>query len=236
MFNSRRIAALALLVTCLVIPASAQQRNDRLQPMDIFNIQSVADPQISPDGKKIVYVRRFADITTDKYYTNLWIVSFDGSDNRPLTTGNHMDGSPRWSPDGNRIIYTSNEDGKSQIYMRWMDTGQTAKISNLQSGPNSLAWSPDGKWIAFVAMVPTTPPKIGPMPSAPAGAKWEPSARVYDKLVYRFNGAGYLPYGSNQLFVIPAEGGTPRQLTGGDHPLGASAFGAPQPEWTPDGK
>jgi dipeptidyl aminopeptidase/acylaminoacyl peptidase len=231
------------LVACLLlgltsVGASAQKSagDNKLQPMDLFNLQSVSDPQISPDGKRVIYVRRFGDITTDKYYSNLWIINFDGSDNRPLTTGNHNDGSPRWSPDGGRIMYVSDQDGKGQVYVRWMDSGETAKITNLPFGPSSLGWSPDGKTIAFVSLVATGPPKIGSIPSAPPGAKWEPPARVYNTLVYRFNGAGYLPYASNQLFVIPAEGGTPRQLTSGDHPLGSSVFGSPQPEWTPDGK
>jgi dipeptidyl aminopeptidase/acylaminoacyl peptidase len=232
----RNYALLVCFILCLAFSTASADQHDRLQPMDLFNLQSVSDPQISPDGRKIVYVRRFGDIATDKYYTNLWIVNFDGGDNRPLTTGNRNDSSPRWSPDGGRIVYVSDQDGKGQIYMRWMDTGQTARITNLQFGPSSLAWSPDGKTIAFLSSMPTAPPKIGSVPTPPPGAKWEPPARVYDTLVYRFNGAGYLPYASNQLFVIPAEGGTPRQLTTGEHPLGLSVFGAPQPVWTPDGK
>ena len=245
MFNAFRtvapvriFAAAMVALLSILIPASAQQKSDRLQPMDIFNIQSVGDPQISPDGKRIVYVRRFADIMTDKYYSNLWIVGFDGSDNRPLTSGSHSDSSPRWSPDGGRIIYVSDQDGKGQIYMRWMDTGQTARITNLQYAPSNLAWSPDGKSIAFLSMMPTTPPRIGSMPAAPQGAKWEPPARLYNKLVYRFNGAGYLPYASSQLFVIPAEGGMPRQLTSGDQGVGdGSGLGQPAiPQWSPDGK
>jgi dipeptidyl aminopeptidase/acylaminoacyl peptidase len=237
----KRFASYSLaagLVLCLASTlASAQQTKTSWQPMDVFNLQLVADPQISPDGKKIVYVRRFADPATDKNYSNLWIVNFDGSDNRPLTTGNHSAGSPRWSPDGGRLLYTSDQDGKGQLYIRWMDTGQTAKITSLQFGPSSPSWSPDGKWIAFVSLMPTAPPKIGSLPAAPPGAKWQPPARVFDKLVYRFNGVGYLPYASNQLFVTPAEGGTPRQLTSGDHPLGDFiGFSAAQPVWTPDGK
>jgi dipeptidyl aminopeptidase/acylaminoacyl peptidase len=232
--------SLALGVCLMLFPASrpliSQQAADKLQPMDLFNLQSISDTQISPDGKKIVYVRRFADITADKYYSNLWMVNFDGSDNRPLTAGNHNDGSPRWSPDGGRLLYTSDQDGKGQLFVRWMDTGQTTTITNLQFGPSNPAWSPDGKAIAFVSLVQTGPPKIGSIPAAPPGAKWEPAARVYDTLVYRFNGRGYLPYAANQLFVVPADGGTPRQLTSGSHPLGSAASGAPQPDWTPDGK
>ena len=238
---SSPIRACALAACCmsflfLGLGLAQQQPAEGLQPMDLFNLQSVSDPQISPDGGKIVYVRRFADLAADRYYSNLWIINFDGSDNRPLTTGNYSDGSPRWSADGGRLLYTSDRDGKSQLYVRWMDTGQTAQITDLQFGPSNPAWSPDGKTIAFISPLPTSPPKIGTIPSAPPGAKWEPPARVYDRLVYRFNGRGYLPYADNQLFVVPADGGTPRRLTSGDHPLGSSVFGAPQPEWTPDGK
>src|ERR1700758_4088388 len=98
----------------------AQDASRKLTAIDEFQIQTPTDPQISPDGKKIVYVRRFADAATDKRYSNLWIINADGSDHRPLTTGNHGDSSPRWSPDGTRIAYLSDADGKPQIYIRWM--------------------------------------------------------------------------------------------------------------------
>src|SRR5215831_12677777 len=106
MFKVIRSYALAAGVVFALVcgSASAQRPSDHLQPMDIFNLQSVTDPQISPDGKRIVYVRRFSDINTDKNYSNIWVIGFDGSDNHPLTTGNHNDTSPRWSPEGNRII------------------------------------------------------------------------------------------------------------------------------------
>ncbi|PYU60558.1 MAG: peptidase S9 family protein, partial [Acidobacteria bacterium] len=73
--------------------------------MEEFQLQLPTDPQISPDGKKIAYVRRFADPMTDKRYSNLWIINTDGTDHRPLTTGNRSDASPRWSPDGLRLAY-----------------------------------------------------------------------------------------------------------------------------------
>src|SRR5262249_23974829 len=118
-----------------------------LEVMDLFNLQLATDPQIAPDGKRIIYVRHFCDIMKDKRHSNLWVINADGSEHRPLTTGNYNDSSPRWSPDGRQLAYLSNRDGSPQIYSRWMDTGQTARLTTLTSPPAGLAWSPDGKWI-----------------------------------------------------------------------------------------
>src|SRR5579859_2293809 len=114
-------------ITLLVIlgfPVLAEDKPDRLSASDIFNLQFASDPQISPDGKRIVYARAFADIMSDKRLSNLWVVDFDGLDNRALTNGNFGDESPRWSPDGTRIAFVSDRDGTPQLYIRWMDTGQ----------------------------------------------------------------------------------------------------------------
>ena len=179
-----------------------------LQPMDIFDLETATDPQISPDGKHVVYVRRFADVMTDKRLANLWIVDADGANHRPLTTGKQNDASPRWSPDGSQLLFVSERDGAAQIYRRFMDTGETARVTNLTESPAGIAWSPDGKWISFAMHVPQPPRKIADMPAPPEGAKWSEPARVIDRSVYRFNGVGYLEPGFTHLFVVPAEGGT----------------------------
>ncbi len=106
------------LVLTLPVVTPAQNPTHKLTAMDEFQLQLATDPQISPDGKKIVYVRRFADPMTDRRYSNLWIINADGTDHRPITTGNRSDSSPRWSPDGTRIAYLSDADGKPQIYIR----------------------------------------------------------------------------------------------------------------------
>jgi acylaminoacyl-peptidase len=204
--------------------------------LDIFNIQAAADPQISPDGQRIVYVRQFADIMTDKRCSNLWIINADGTGHRALTTGNHSDSSPRWSADGSQLAFISTRDGSPQLYRRWMDTGETAKLTTLTQAPSGLAWSPDGRWIAFVMHVPDKPVHLGEMPAAPEGAKWAEPAKVIDRLVYRFNGVGYLKAGYSQLFVVPADGGTPRQVSHGPYQHGGLPFAAGEPVWTPDGK
>ncbi|HKE03119.1 MAG TPA: S9 family peptidase [Blastocatellia bacterium] len=229
-----------LLLSALFASVAAQSTQNKLTIQDVFNVETVSDPQISPDGKRIVYVRQFADIMSDKRLSNLWIISFDGTDHRPLTTGNFSDTSPRWSPDGKQIIYISNRDqtpgAPPQIYRRWMDTGETAKLTNLTQSPAGIAISPDGKWISFTMHVPDPPASIVKMPAPPEGAKWADPAKVIDKLVYRFNGAGYLKPGYTHLFVLPSEGGTPRQISSGKFQHGGVAFGASEAVWTPDGK
>ena len=231
-----------LILLGLPMPASAeekiQEKSDRLTAMDVFNLQYAADPQISPDGKRIVYVRQFADVMNDKRQSNLWIVTVDGGDNRALTSGNSSDNSPRWSPDGTRIAYISDRDGKPQLYVRWMDSGQTAALTNLENAPSDIAWSPDGKLISFSSFVPSEPPKIATLPKAPEGAKWADAPKVYDHLVYRFNGRGYLKPGFGQRFVVGAEGGAPRQLTSGNQPFAGAEGpgGGSKASWTPDGK
>jgi len=214
----------------------AQDTSHKLTAMDEFQIQTATDPEISPDGKKIVYVRRFADAATDKRYSNLWIINSDGTDHRPLTTGDRNDSSPRWSPDGTRIAYLSDADGKQQIYIRWTDTGQTARITNLEDSPDAIAWSPDGKMLSFSALVPGKGPHFADLPSPPAGAKWADPPKAYDRLVYRFNGAGYLKPGFMQVFVVSTDGGAPRQVSNGNFPNGGNEWGPTRADWTPDDK
>jgi Tol biopolymer transport system component len=233
-----RAASVVLLSLALLIPASAADKPDRLTAMDVFTLQYAGDPQISPDAKRIVYVRQFSDVMSDKHYSNLWVISADGSEDRALTSGNYSDGSPRWSPDGTRIAFISDRDGKPQLCLRWMDSGQTASLTNLENSVSDIAWSPDGKLISFSSFVPADPPKIANLPRAPEGAKWADAPKVYDHLVYRFNGRGYLKPGFGQRFVIAAEGGALRQLTSGNMPYagGEGPGSAGRAAWTPDGK
>ena len=225
----RACGALAAFLVLSPVAVNAQEIANRLEPMDVFRVQVAADPQISPDGKRIVYVRQSADWSADRRVSNLWIVSFDGTEHRPLTTGTAGDSSPRWSPDGTRIAYISDRDGKSQLYVRWMDSGQSAKLTDLENPPGGISWSPDGKQIAFSSLVSAAPPKIAMLPAAPEGAKWADAPKVYEDLIYRFNGPGYLKPGYSQIFVVASDGGAPRQLTTGDFPTARVPAGSGDP-------
>ena len=230
--NTARILALVVATFTAGRTAAADEKDDtRLQLMDVFQLEYASDPRISPDGKRVVYVRNFMDIMKDKRRSTLWIVDADGSNHRPLTSGNRSDAMPRWSPDGKRLLYVSSDDDSSaQIFCRWMDSGETAKLTNLTNSPGSLVWSQDGKAIALSLHVPDPVKPFVTLPSKPEGAEWAEPAKVIRRVLYRHDGRGYLKHGYSHLFVLPAEGGTPRQLTSGkfDH--------RGTPSWTPDGK
>ena len=197
---------------------------------DIFQLEVAADIQISPDGDEVAYVRRSMDIMTDRARSNIWAVSADGESHRPLLSGADNYSSPRWSPDGGRIAYVSDAEGRgSEIHVRWMDTGQTAMLTNVAESPSSVTWSPDGRYIAFTMFVPADGPKLATPPEKPEGAEWAEPVTVIERLYYRADGRGYLETGNTHIFVLSADGGTPRQLTSGDYnhtgPL----------SWSPDG-
>src|SRR5947209_7757156 len=138
----------ACLRTCLLLVSAFPMAAERLSISDVFQIQTATVPQISPDGRRIVYQRNFADMSTDRRYSNLWIVNFDGSGDRPLTTGKFTDADARWSPDGTELAFTTNRDGSTQVWRMWIDSGQMAQVTRMNEAPGSLNWSPDGKWIS----------------------------------------------------------------------------------------
>lgn len=215
-----------LLLASQVIVA---QQSDKLELLDIFNLEYISDPQISPDGKQVVYVRNFKDVMTDKNLSNLWIVNFDGTQNRPLTTGNTSDNYPRWSPDGKKLLFKSNMDGEMRLYLMWLDSKQPLVLSNSNDLPGSISWSPDSKSIAFSKFVSNENSSPIKMPKKPEGAKWNDAPKYITDMNYRADGAGYLKSGNKQLFVVSVDGHTPRQLT-------FTEFDHGSPIWGNDGK
>ncbi|MGA9333851.1 MAG: S9 family peptidase [Rudaea sp.] len=237
---SNRLLACVLITACLTAPFSiapvlaepAGGPSRLLTGADLFNLEVAADPQISPDGKTIAYVRRSNDIMTDRTRSSIWLIDVANGTQTPLVAGPGAHGQPRWSPDGTRLAYISRDGTHSgaQLYVRWMHSGATARITGLPDTPHGIAWSPDGSRIAYLMFVPDAPPQLGKAPAKPEGAKWAAPLEVIDSVIYRTDDEGYTKAGFDQIFWVAADGGAPIQLTFGARNAGGRL------SWSSDGK
>jgi dipeptidyl aminopeptidase/acylaminoacyl peptidase len=200
------------------------------QSMDVFSLEWVDDPQISPDGTKVVYVRRGMDVMTDKRISRLWIINTDGSEHYKLTSQDVNESNPRWSPDGSRIAFTSSTVNGSELFVYWTKTSRIARLSSLESSPRAISWSPNGNQLAFTMFVAGKEMSLVSPLRKPKGASWASPPRVTTRLKHEADGTGKLKPGYPHLFVLPSNGGVPRQLTDGNYNLGGT------PSWHPNGQ
>ncbi|WP_338424735.1 S9 family peptidase [Sphingopyxis kveilinensis] len=203
----------------------------RFTGADLFDLAIAADPQISPDGRHIAYVRRANDIMTDRAVSSIWLIDTATGRETPLAGQDGPAFSPRWSPDGARLAYVSAAGGSVQLWVRWMDGGEAVRLTGLPTSPSSLTWAPDGRSIAYTMLVKDEGAKLGSAPAnKPEGATWAEPLDVRTLLTYRADGQGYIEPGFEKIFLIPATGGAPRQLTFGPYHDGGPL------SWSRDGR
>lgn len=225
------IASTILLCAAPVFSSTAASQY--FESEDIFALEYANDPQVSPDGKQIVYVRNSNDIMTDGTHSSLWLLDVKTGQQSPLFVDQFNYGSPRWSEDGNRIAFISDRSGSRQIHVHYVKENKTALVSQLSKSPGNLTWSPDGEQLAFTMNVPAqaTPlAKAIKMPKKPEAAKWSEPAILIERAQYQADGQGFLKSEFRHVFVLPATGGKERKLTEGDFNYGSDL------SWTPDGK
>ena len=216
-------------IFCLVYQGINSQSKEiqKLTLDDYFNMEFVSSPQISPDGDKIIYSKRWINKYEDRTQSDLWIMDSDGKNNRFLMKG----GNPIWSPDGSRIAFVkAGEPRGTQIFVKIMDVeGGGTQITRLDGSPSTIKWSPDGKFLSFTMLVPETNRWSVKMPKKPKGAEWTAEPRIIEDLVYRRDRVGFLEDGFTQIFIVPASGGTAKQITTGNWDQGRGGY-----SWTKD--
>jgi dipeptidyl aminopeptidase/acylaminoacyl peptidase len=196
-----------------------------MQPEDVYRLTGVSKPRISPDGTRVAYQVWWVDEEENEYRGAIWVASLQGNaEPRRFTVGNKRDGSPRWSPDGRWLAFTSNrgpdKKTKPQLYVMPADGGEPRKLTDEKEGVESMAWSPDSSRIAYAMRA------RDPAYEEEDDAKRAP--RRFTRLFYKFNGVGWTGDRRTHVFVVDVEGGEPRQITDGDAEDG-------DPTWSPDG-
>jgi dipeptidyl aminopeptidase/acylaminoacyl peptidase len=221
------IVWLMIFIGLATTPALAAKDNKtpskRFTAERVFDMEYAYDPQVSPDGKTIVYLRQSMDKMTDQDAGKLWILDIKSGTNRPLIADKNAS-SARWSPDGKSLVLTSYHAGKPELRRVLIDSGMSFSLAQLHKGVSGVVWSPNGKQLAFSMFVETDKPSFATPLTPPKDAKWNKPFNVIDDLTFRFDGAGYLQDGASQIFTLPVNGGTPRQVTFED-------AGLSKPQW-----
>jgi dipeptidyl aminopeptidase/acylaminoacyl peptidase len=233
----RRLAAASFVLLSLAPPLGAATRP--ITETDLFRFTWIADPQISPDGRRVAFVRVTVDAKRTGYETAIWIVDADGSHPPRAFTAGPQDTAPRWSPDGARLAFTRavEKAGKlqpAQLYLLATDGGEARALTDLPRGAASPVWSPDGRTLAFTSTSNAKDLERAARRGAePEGEERESDVRVITRAAYRSNGRGFLdPARPAHVWTVAvAEGAdepAPRQVTSG-------AFEETAPAFSPDG-
>ncbi|OGL46391.1 MAG: hypothetical protein A2161_03105 [Candidatus Schekmanbacteria bacterium RBG_13_48_7] len=200
------------------------QKRRYMKAEDLYDFEFVNDPQISPDGRRIVYVLKRIDSTKNKYFSNLWITPFIGGYPKQLTFGDHADYAPHWSPNSSLIAFfsTRGPKEKSQIYLINPDGGEAYPVTDLDGAFQDMSWAPDRQSIVFSFRL-----------SEPAKKKTEPENYKppyhITRLMFREDGTDKIISESFHIYELTIKNRKVKQLTKG-------SWDDILPQWEPSGK
>ncbi|ANB26530.1 acyl-peptide hydrolase [Alteromonas stellipolaris] len=213
-------SALTLVISTLLTAHSVladESASNILSLKDVFNLEYAANPVVTPDGKHVVYERRSMDIMTDSMRRNLWTIALDGSAHLPILSDSKNHFNPVFSPDGAKMAYLSSREGKVQVYLKDLASNSTTRVTDVAMRPSGMSFSPDGKYLAFAMFTPTKAKPLFNLDFKPKGAKWAETPQYIDQTNFQRDGVGMKRPGNMQIYVVPTIGGTPRQITSGEH-------------------
>ena len=228
----RRLSVLPLLlVLSLAYALAAQTARRPLKVDDMTRFRNVSDPQISPDGQWVAYTVSAVDAKADRSKSHIWMVNIDGSNDRQITFSNESENSPRWSPDGRYLSFTSSRPGKArgnQVWLMDRNGGEAQQLSELKGRLQGHEWSPDSKRLALVVGDPD--PDADPTPSPQPGATPRvPKPIVIDRYRFKQDGHGYLLKGRHSyIYLFDIATKKLERLTN-------SKWDESSPVWSPDG-
>jgi dipeptidyl aminopeptidase/acylaminoacyl peptidase len=240
MYAKRLSQILSLLLAVTNVVAAQQPAKRALKLDDLARVREVRDPQLSPDGQWIAYVLSAIDPKEDKSNAHIWMVGYDGKNDRQITFSLDSESSPRWSPDGKYISFTSSRPGKakgSQVWLLDRSGGEAMQLTELKGRLQGYEWSPDSKRLALVVGDPdpdaetNTPPAEGGGGAAPGAAPRPkaPKPIVIDRYKYKQDGQGYILSGRHSyVYLFEIEAKKLDRLT-------ASKWDESGPSWSPDG-
>jgi dipeptidyl aminopeptidase/acylaminoacyl peptidase len=198
---------------------------------DLYRIELISEPRLSPDGRQVVYRLQHVDRKTEKKYGNLWMIPTGSGQSHQFTQGDQSDSSPRWSPDGRTIAFMSNRNDKekpAQVFLIPFDGGEARKLTDIPGEIDSLSWSPEGN--SLLCTIRKTDADVLDRDKDEQKKKLGVVDRVYDRIFYKLDGYGYLPHERTHIWLIDARSGKATQLT--THPVWDDTF----PTFSPDGK